>query len=173
MKWLIKHDLDYQQNRHRSKIGCFNFKPHYMYCDFGINYSIVKRWLHAIDYVRFWHESLSVHVKINMHALHFWRTHVLFLGGRGTCTPVLDFLWRLLWVSKPGGFCLIHFFVEANVMYIPWDPPLLLHTLTSWQLASQLVTSPHASAEVRLGLDSNGQSPVQKTNTTFPIAASE
>ena len=27
------------------------------------------------------------------------------------------------------------FFVEVNVMYIPQDPPLVLHLLTSWQPA--------------------------------------
>ena len=30
---------------------------------------------------------------------NFWRTWVLFVGA--TDTPVLDFWWRLLWVSKP------------------------------------------------------------------------
>ena len=49
-------------------------------------------------------------------------------------------------------------------MYIPQDPPLVLHMLTPWQLASQSVTSPHASAEVGLGKKLNGQSPGQKTN---------
>ena len=49
-------------------------------------------------------------------------------------------------------------------MYILCDPPLVLCMLTSWQLAAQLVAYPHASAEEGLGLDSNGQSPGQKTN---------
>ena len=35
-------------------------------------------------------------------------------------------------------------------MYIPWDPPLVLHMLTSWLWASKPVTSPHASADVGL-----------------------
>ena len=39
-------------------------------------------------------------------------------------------------------------------MYIPQDPPLVLHMPTSWQPASQPVTSPHACAEVGLGSDS-------------------
>ena len=52
-------------------------------------------------------------------------------------------------------------------MYISPDPPLVLGILTSWQLAWQLVTSPHASAEVGLGSDSNGQSPGQKTNVAL------
>ena len=55
-------------------------------------------------------------------------------------------------------------FAKAHVMYIPWDPPLVLHVLTSWQPALQPVTSPHACAEVGCGSDSNGQSPRQKTN---------
>ena len=52
----------------------------------------------------------------------FWRTHthVLFWG------PCFGFL-----VTSPLGFkaragCLIHI-AEANVMYVPWDPPLVLH----------------------------------------------
>ena len=43
-------------------------------------------------------------------------------------------------------------FAEANVMFIPQDPPLVLHVPTSWQPA-QPVTSPHACAEVGLGSD--------------------
>ena len=62
---------------------------------------------------------------------------------------------------KKSGFCLIQFFAEANVMYIPHDSPLVLLVPTSWQLALQLVTSPHASAEVGLGSDLNRQSPGQ------------
>ena len=65
------------------------------------------------------------------------------------------------------GFCLIHIFAEANVKYIPWDPPLVLHMLTSWQPAAQLVTSPHASVEVGLGSESNGQSTGQPELRTF------
>ena len=44
--------------------------------------------------------------------------HMSFLGATGT--PVLDF-----WVRSQSGFCL--------VMYIPRDPPLVLHLPTSWQ----------------------------------------
>ena len=47
-----------------------------------------------------------------------------YFGATGT--PVLDFWWRLLWVSKPEWFCFIHI-AEVNVMYISWDPPLVLH----------------------------------------------
>ena len=64
----------------------------------------------------------------------------------------------------PSGFLIRSFFVEANVLDIPQDPPLVLHLPKSWQLVAQLVTSPLASAEVGLGPDSNGQSPGQKTN---------
>ena len=35
-------------------------------------------------------------------------------------------------------------------MYIPQDPPLVLHVLTSWQLASPPVMSSHTVAEMRL-----------------------
>ena len=87
--------------------------------------------------------------------------HVSFFGATGTlcswflATSPLDFKARV------GLFC---FFVEANVMYIPKDPPLVLHMPTSWQLALQQVISTHASAEVGLGSDSNAQSLGQKMN---------
>ena len=73
-------------------------------------------------------------------------------------------MFRYLWFQNQSGFCLICFFAEANVLYIPLDPPLVLHMPTSQRPAAQSVTSPHASAEVGLGSDSNGQSPAQKPN---------
>ena len=83
----------------------------------------------------------------------FWRTHVrvLFWGHWYPC-------FGFLVISPPGfkarlGSTLLTCFAEVNVMYIPKDPPLVLHLLTSWKLAAQPVTSPHASAEVGLGLD--------------------
>ena len=66
-------------------------------------------------------------------------------------TPVLDFWWCVLWVSKPEWVLPYSLFAEPNVMYIPWDPSMVLHLLTSWWLALQPVTSPHASAEVGVG----------------------
>ena len=64
----------------------------------------------------------------------------------------------LFWISgdissgfqSQSGFCLIHFFVEVNVMYTLQDSPLVLHVPTSWWPAAQPVTSPHASAEMAL-----------------------
>ena len=46
-----------------------------------------------------------------------------------TNTPVLDFWWHLLWVSKPEWTAL---FAETYMMYIPWHSPLVKHLLTSW-----------------------------------------
>ena len=57
--------------------------------------------------------------------------HVSFFGATGT--PVLDFWWCLPWVSKPEWVLPYSLFVEANVMYIAWDPPLVLHEPTSWR----------------------------------------
>ena len=80
----------------------------------------------------------------------FWRTHVFF-GATGT--PVFGFLVTSpLGFQSQSGFCLIRI-AEANVMYIPRDSSLVLHLPTSWQPAVQPATSPHASAEVGLGLD--------------------
>ena len=89
----------------------------------------------------------------------FWRTHVLF---GGPLVPLFQISGDVAsGFQSQSGFCLIRFFAEANVMYIPWDPPLVLHMLTSWQS----VTSSHACAEVGLGSNHlNRQSPGQKTN---------
>ena len=52
-------------------------------------------------------------------------THILFGAAS---TPVLDFWWHLIWVSKPEWVLPYSlFFAEVYVMYIPWDPPLVLH----------------------------------------------
>ena len=50
-----------------------------------------------------------------------------FFGATGT--PVLGFLMTSPLGFKTSGSA---FFVEANVMYIPQDPPLVQHMLTSW-----------------------------------------
>ena len=58
---------------------------------------------------------------------------LLFLSDTFTC-PILGPLVPLFWISgdvssgfqSQSGFCLIRI-AEANVMYIPWDPPLVLH----------------------------------------------
>ena len=74
-------------------------------------------------------------------------TRVLF-GGHWY--PCFGFL-----VTSPLGFkarvgCLIRI-AEANVMYVPRDPPLVLHLLTSWRPARSQ-SCPHIllPAEVRL-----------------------
>ena len=56
-------------------------------------------------------------------------------------------------------------------MYIPQDPPLVLHMLTSGQLTLQPVTSPHASAEVGLCSDLNGQSPATEDERATIVPA--
>ena len=75
--------------------------------------------------------------------------HMSFFGATGT--PVLDFWWHILWVLKSEWVLPYSlFFAEANVMYIPWDPPLVLHMPTSWGPALLPVLHPHNVAEVRL-----------------------
>ena len=57
--------------------------------------------------------------------------------------PFWGTLVPLFWISgdvssglqSQSAFSLIHFFAEVKVMYIPQDPPLVLHVLTSWQPA--------------------------------------
>ena len=82
---------------------------------------------------------------------------VRFLADTGS---IFGPLVPLFWISGnassgfQSGLCLIHI-AEANVMYIPKDPPLLLHVPSSWLPAPELVTFRHALAEVGLGSDSN------------------
>ena len=92
----------------------------------------------------------------------FWWTHVLF-GGHWY--PCFGFL-----VTSPLGFkarvgsALFAIFVEANVMYIPQDSPLVLHLLASWQpVCSQSLPHMHVQ-RWNLGSDSNVQPHEQKTN---------
>ena len=62
----------------------------------------------------------------------------MFLADTYTC-PILGPGVPVFWISgdvssgfeSQRGFCLIHFFMEVNVMYISQDPPLVLHLLTS------------------------------------------
>ena len=56
-----------------------------------------------------------------------------------TDAPVLDFWWRLLWVSKPERAALFELSRGICVtLHVPWDSPLLRHLPTSWQPAWQL-----------------------------------
>ena len=56
-------------------------------------------------------------------------THVLFWGH---WYPCFGFLVTYPLGSKPEWVLPYSLFAEANVMYIPWDPPLVLHLPTSW-----------------------------------------
>ena len=76
----------------------------------------------------------------------------MFLADTYTC-PILGVL--LFWISddissgfqSQSGFCLIHF-AEVNLMYIPWDSPLVLYLPTFWRPVWWPVASPYAYAEV-------------------------
>ena len=59
-----------------------------------------------------------------------------------TDTPVLDFWWCLLWVSKSKWVIFLHL-AEVYVIYVPWDSPLVWHLPISLQPAWQPVASPH------------------------------
>ena len=76
-----------------------------------------------------------------------WRTHMSFLGATGT--PVLDFWWRLLWVSNQ----------ERVLPYSHYRSECNVHSLRSTSGATHAdllvagllpVLSPHTVAEVRL-----------------------
>ena len=61
----------------------------------------------------------------------FFKGHMSFLWGHWY--PVLDFWWRLPWVSKPGW---THLHAFLPVRYSS-NSPLVQHLPTSWQLACQ------------------------------------
>ena len=91
----------------------------------------------------------------------FWQTHSHVL-----------FWWLLLFVSKPE-WVLPYWLLQRHInpMYIPWDPPLVLHLLTSWQPALQPVTSPLPSAEVGVGSESNGAITRKRRRTCYHCAS--
>ena len=75
------------------------------------------------------------HVNLHVFFFGFFKkvfVHLCFLG------PLVP----LFWISgdassgfqSQSGFCLIYI-VEANIMYVPRDPPLVLHLPTSWRPA--------------------------------------
>ena len=59
----------------------------------------------------------------------FWvgHIHTSYFGATGRLYPCFGFLvTSSLGFKSQSGFCLICI-AEANVIYIPWDPPLVLH----------------------------------------------
>ena len=51
--------------------------------------------------------------------------HMSICGATGT--PVLEFWWCLLWVSKPEWVLPYSNFAEVYMIYVPWDSPLVRH----------------------------------------------
>ena len=88
--------------------------------------------------------------------LFFWRTYVVSWGAHWY--PCFGFLVTFLlgFKARVGSALFTFCLGKCNVHS--------LHMLTSWLPVSHPVTSPHASAEVGCGSDSNRQSPRQKTN---------
>ena len=119
------------------------------------------------SYVSFWilrYAKNSCLVYVTFFLKYFWWTHTLVLFW-GHWYPCFRFL-----VMFPLGFkarvgSTLCAFAQANVVYIPWDLPLVLHLPPSWQPAWLSVASLHASAVVGVGSGSNGKSPAQKMNT--------
>ena len=86
-----------------------------------------------------------------------------FLADTYTC-PILGSMVPLFWIScnvssgfqSQSEFCPTHFFAEANIMQVPWDPPLAPHLPTFWWPASQLVAYLHAHFHSGRMLSLNG-----------------
>ena len=71
-----------------------------------------------------------------------------------TDTPVLDFWWHLLWVSKPEWAALCTCLVEVYVLHVPWYSPLVWYLPTSWQPAWQPSQSlPYTCNQALVGLE--------------------
>ena len=92
----------------------------------------------------------------------FFGRHMSFLVATGT--PVLDFCDVSSGFQSQSGFCLIRYFCggKCNVHSPRFTSGATLADLLA--AGAQLVTSPHACAEVGLGSDSNVQPHEQKTN---------
>ena len=124
----------------------------------GVNVGYLECVYYKILFFSFASSSSSNHPKLTFILHHydspwfyifksFWRTHMSFFGATGT--PVLDFWWHLLWVSKPewvlpyshcGGECNVHSLRSTSGAT---HADLLAASLPP-------VLSPHTSAEVRL-----------------------
>ena len=93
-----------------------------------LNYASLIPLLNILDYYHYLYE-------LNRSFFSFFKKvfggHMSFFGGHWY--PCFGFV-----VTSPPSFkarvgsALFTFFAEVNVMYIPSDPPLVLHVLTSW-----------------------------------------
>ena len=92
-------------------------------------YIIVGETVPRSNYWRLFTQILQVITQRFFFLLSFWRTHVLFWGHWYPCFgfPVMSPLGFKSRVDLPYSL-----FAEVNVMYIPWDPPLVLHLSTLW-----------------------------------------
>ena len=92
-----------------------------------------------------------------------------FVGHMSICwatdTPVLDFWWCLLWVSKPEWVLPYSHLAEAYVIYVPWDSPLVRHLLLVYTASIAVSRLPHmrVSAEVGCG-DLNRRPPARQSD---------
>ena len=69
----------------------------------------------------------------------FWQTHTHVLI-RGPCDQCFEFLATSLLYFKAKVNSALCAFAKVDLIYIPWDPPLLLHLPSFWQNASSFPT---------------------------------
>ena len=81
---------------------------------------VLENWEYLWSYLTFWVEIMD-----DDFFLKNFVGHMSIFGA--TDTPVSDFWWCLLWVSKPEWVLPYSNFAEAYVIYIPWDSPLVQH----------------------------------------------
>ena len=107
-----------------------------------------------------------LHIKhscLDVLSLKWWRPFNTFLKKyledispfcRVTDTPVLDFWWHLLWISKPEWAPL---FTLGNgiCVTVPWDSPsgVTPANLLAASMAAKLMSLPHTCDQVLVGLE--------------------
>ena len=82
-----------------------------------------------------------------------------------TDTPVLDFWWCLLWVSKPEWVLPYSHLAEAYVIYIPWDSLLVRHLLPVYTANIAASCLPHMRVSAEVGCrDFNCRPPARQSD---------
>ena len=82
-----------------------------------------------------WWSDLLKKLWVKRYNLFGGHIHTSCLG------PLVPLIWisgdASSWFQSQSGFCLIRFFAEVNVTYMPWNPPLVLH-IANFLMENQL-----------------------------------
>ena len=114
----------------------------------------------------------SLFTRILYHPIFFFFFFIfkkIFVGHMSICaasdTPVLDFWWRLLWVSNPGWALPYSHLPEAYVIYVPWDSPLVRCLLLVYNASIAASCLPHMCVSAEVGCwDLNCRPPARQSD---------